>query len=109
MTNPDARNAFLERAASYSKVITHSGTVPRPTGGSTMPGSAAASGPPLNDSQLEQAQRLLAQHLGPIAKVVVKKAAASTRDRQSFYTALLDAVTDAAAREKLRAELARLA
>jgi serine/threonine-protein kinase len=125
VTNPDARSAFLERAASATRFSTSptggsgsfgggssgggSGTLQRPNAGASPTMSAAPQGPPLNDSQLDHVQKLLAQHVGPIAKLVVKKAASASRDRATFYANVLDAVSDPAARDKLRAELARLA
>jgi serine/threonine protein kinase len=123
VTNPAARSAFLERAASVSKVSfpasssgsgsgSGSGSLQRThasgSGSGSLPTISAPSGPPLNDNQLDAAQKVLSQHLGPIARVVVKKAAAASRDRTTFYAALVEAVTDPVAREKVRAELARL-
>jgi len=70
-------------------------------------GTISAGGPPVSDAFLEQAQRVLAAHVGPIAKVVVRRAAERTRDRQGLCALLADAVPDVA-REKLLAELARL-
>jgi hypothetical protein len=64
-------------------------------------------GAPVSDALLEQAQRLMAVHLGPIARVVVKRAADRTRQRQALFVLLADAVPEAA-RAKLLAELARL-
>ena len=60
------------------------------------------------DSLLDAATRVLAQHLGPIAKVVVKKTAARTTDRAAFCELLADAVPDGPARRKALAELQRL-
>ena len=57
---------------------------------------------------LEQAERVLATKLGPIARVVVKRAAERTRQRDAFFVMLADAVPEGA-RAKLLAELAKLA
>ena len=62
----------------------------------------------LGDAALEQAQRALAAHLGPIARVVVRKAAEKTRQRDALFALLADAVTEPVARQKLLAELARI-
>ena len=39
--------------------------------------------------------------MGPIAKVMAKKTAARTTDRDAYFVLLADAVTDGAARQKL--------
>jgi serine/threonine-protein kinase len=77
------------------------------TGGSSGLATGTQGGHPVSDAYLEQAQRVLAAHVGPIAKVVVKRAAERTRDRHGLCDLLADAVPDAA-RAKLLAELARL-
>jgi len=56
---------------------------------------------------LEQAQRVLAVHLGPIARVVVKRAAERTRQRQPLFALLAEAVPEST-RAKLLTELSRL-
>jgi hypothetical protein len=109
VTDPAQRKAFLGRVQ---------------PAGSTSPGTAGASGsgaPPggtrltmpyaplaLAPEVLERAQRILAQHVGPIAKVVTRKAAASAPHRAAFVDRLAEAVPDGPARERLRAELERL-
>jgi hypothetical protein len=100
LTDPLARRAFLERLAPGAQT-TGSG------GGSSSGGIAIA--PPLQLSQtlLDCGQRLLAAHVGPIAKILVKKAAAQTRDRAAFVARLAEAAP-AAARARLIAELERL-
>ena len=68
----------------------------------------SAPGPRVSDAVLEQAERVLATKLGPIARVVVKRAAERTRQRDAFFAMLADAVPEGA-RAKLLAELAKLA
>jgi serine/threonine-protein kinase len=104
VTNPQARTAFLERATSITTI--KSGT--SAAGTRTAPATNAG-GPPLNDALLDAAQKLLAQHVGPIAKVVVKKAAGRTNDRGAFFGLLAEAVPEGPGRQKLLAELTRLA
>jgi len=77
------------------------------TGGSKGAVTGTQGGHPVSDAFLEQAQRVLAAHVGPIAKVVVKRAAERTRDRHDLCALLADAVPDAA-RAKVLAELASL-
>ena len=127
ITNAAAREAFLgarSGSAGASGGATGGTAGSRGTGssGSSTPfqGSGARApapapatfgsmtmGAPVSDALLEQAQRLLAQHLGPIARVVVKRAAERTRQRTALFTLLADAVPEAA-RTKLLADLARL-
>jgi hypothetical protein len=127
ITNAAAREAFLgarSGSAGASGGATGGTAGSRGTGssGSSTPfqGSGARApapapatfgsmtmGAPVSDALLEQAQRLLAQHLGPIARVVVKRAAERTRQRAALFTLLADAVPEAA-RSKLLADLARL-
>lgn len=86
------------------------------TGGSAGSGARPAvtptgshgGGPPVSDAMLELAQKLLAAHVGPIARVVVKRAAERSRQRDSFFAQLADAVPESA-RAKFLAELSRLA
>lgn len=117
VTDPRARDAFLGQAS-----LVTGGSV-RTAGGSSGTPSAAASkgaagskgsagattlGGPLNDAVIDKAQALLAQHVGPIAKVLVKRAAAGIDSRAVFFNRLAEAVSDPKDREKLLDELARL-
>ena len=112
VTNAQARDAFVSQSARY--LMTRSGVASQSQGSgtpSTGGGSAAQAGrvvTPLSDSFIAQGTRLLATHVGPIASVLAKRAAARGGGREAFVQALTEAVTDAAARERLRAELARL-
>ena len=101
VTNPQAKTAFLERATSITSI----------KGGSSSGTRSAPppNGAPLSDALVDAAAKLLANHVGPIAKVMAKKTAARTTDRDAFFVLLADAVTDSAARQKLLTELKRLA
>ncbi len=102
VSNPQARTAFLERATTITTIK---------AGGSSGTRSAPPTrlgAPPLPESLLDAASRVLAQHVGPIAKVMVKKTAARTNDREAFCVLLADAVPDGPVRHKLLAELQRL-
>lgn len=74
------------------------------------PGTSAATslGAPLSTELVEHATRVLATHMGPIARVMAKKAAAQARHRDEFIALLADQVSDPAERAKLLGELARL-
>jgi serine/threonine protein kinase len=116
VTNPAARSAFMDQAARAGRAV-RSGVTAAATA-TTSPGAAAhasggaptelTDGHALGDAALEQAQRALAAHLGPIARVVVRKAAEKTRQRDALFALLADAVTEPVARQKLLAELARI-
>ncbi|MDT7837196.1 serine/threonine-protein kinase [Aquabacterium sp. OR-4] len=68
----------------------------------------AATSPPVSATLRDAAQRLLAQQLGPIAAVVVKRAAAAEPHRAGFLERLVQAVDDPTARSRLAEALARL-
>ncbi len=85
----------------------HGRAAPAAGGAGTNVG-AGSNHAPVSDALLEQAQRLLAAHVGPIAKVVVKRAGERSREREVFFGLLAEAVPEAA-RGQLLAELARLA
>jgi serine/threonine protein kinase len=120
VTDPRARDAFLGQASLVTGGHHHrtagGGTVGSPSshGGSRgSTGSAGSAGGtmiggPLNEAVMEKAQVLLAQHVGPIAKVLIKRAATGTDSRAVFFNRLAESVTDNAARDKLLAELSRL-
>ena len=94
VANPTARNAFLEQIAQGAS---------RATGGTS--GTRSASGE-IDPELSARAERLLAQYVGPIARIVVKKAA--TSQRAVFAARLGEAISDAAQRQKFLAEFERL-
>jgi serine/threonine-protein kinase len=77
--------------------------------GPSIGGPHSTGGQGLSDTLLEGAQRALAQRVGPIARVLVKKAAAKTMHREPFFVMLLEAVEDPVAKQKLLGELNKLA
>lgn len=101
VTDPGARKTFLGRVAAAGQAT---------TGGHSQAVATAPSHPgaPLGDALVDGAQHLLAAEVGPIARIVVKKAAAKARDRQEFMALVADAVPDTAARNALLARLERL-
>jgi len=114
VSNPAAREAFLTLAAKKTHGSAHGTAAPSAPPLATASGTMITSGnpslasAPLSDALVAQSTKLLAARVGPIASVVVKRAMARTSQRELFFNALLDAVPDAAAREKLRGELAKL-
>ncbi len=116
VTNPSARAEFLGQVSgsgSGTKLGTKLGTkIGNPGGGSgatkaTTGFQATAAGTPLNAATLDGARKLVAAHLGPIAALMVKKAADKSPDRGQFCATLADAVP-AGVRDQLLADLARL-
>ncbi len=122
ITSPQAREAFLG-AASRSGATGGSGgatgitrgAATGITGGSATGlrgatslghggGTFAGNHTPVTDAVLEQSVKLLSAHLGPIARVVVKRAAERVREREPFYALLVEAAPEAA-RARLLADL----
>ncbi len=125
ITNAQAREAFLGAAArtggtggtggSAATGITRGSATGVASGGATGlrgastslghgGGTFAGNHTPVTDAVLEQSVKLLSAHLGPIARVVVKRSAERVREREPFY-ALLVAAAPEAARARLLAEL----
>jgi serine/threonine-protein kinase len=96
LTDPSARQAFLGQLTRVAQ-----------TTGSGSGTTAAAPTLQLSEALQERAQRLVTAHIGPIAKILVRKAAAQSRDRVAFVARLVEAVPEAA-RAKLIAELERV-
>lgn len=104
VTSPTARTAFL---AQIKGLRTGGGTSP-PSMPPAPPSQVPTAPVALNEALVAQCTKLLAQHVGPIAGVVVKRASAQGATRDAFFAALENAVADPAAREKLRAALLKL-
>ena len=64
---------------------------------------------PLRPETVEQAERVLAAHIGPIARVVTKKAAAAAAGRDEFYAVLAELAADSVDRATLLKALSRIA
>lgn len=112
VSNAQARDAFVSQSAKYLMTRSSASGPSQGSGTPSTSGGAAAEASrvvtPLSDSFIAQGTKLLATHVGPIASVLAKRAAARGGGREAFVQALTEAVTDAAARERLRAELSRL-
>ncbi len=121
ITSSSAREAFLgatSKSGLTGGLTGGSAGATGVTGGTGMTTARAAPSPsrfgsggtfagaPLlvDDAVLEQSVRLLAVHLGPIARVVVKRAAERQRQREPFYALLAEAAPEAV-RGALLAEL----
>lgn len=125
VSDPRARDAFLGQASLVTGGShrtaggTHGAGTGKGTKGSTggslgafgslgSAGGGTTLGGPLTEAVVDRAQGLLAQHVGPIAKVLVKRAATGTDSRAVFFNRLAESVNDAAARAKLLHDLSRL-
>jgi serine/threonine-protein kinase len=132
VTDPRARDAFLGQASlvtggTHRTAGGTQGGASKGTHGATggsrgllgafgsrgSAGSAGSAGTttlggPLTEAVVEKAQALLAQHVGPIAKVLVKRAATGTDSRAVFFNRLAESVNDPTARSKLLSDLSRL-
>ncbi len=62
----------------------------------------------LQPATLEAAQALLAAHIGPIARLMVRNALSVAGDRETFFKVLADLAADCIDRQRLLDELARL-
>jgi eukaryotic-like serine/threonine-protein kinase len=117
ITSSTAREAFLGQASKSGHATggTHGGGSTRtnlgpPTG---AVGTTAFTAPigvgslPVSDAWLEQAAKLLLGHVGPIAKVMVRRASERTRIREALIQEFAAAVPEAQ-RTKLLAELQKI-
>ena len=103
VSNAAARNAFLAQAGTLS------GTAATTAGSSVPPATGSLGGRALDETLVAHSTRLLAQHVGPIASVLAKRAAAKAPSRDVYFALLEEAVSDPAAGTALRAALAKLA
>lgn len=102
-----ALRSALAEAAGSAEQATVVLAPPRPAA-SAVPLSAAAPAMPLAADLVEQATRVLTTRIGPIAKILVKKASARAASREQFVQLLLESTDAGIDRAKLRAELERL-
>ena len=115
ITSASAREAFLGRASLAGGHSSHgggstsmgSGSRTSHSGAGATSGTFAGARAPVNEALMDQALKLLAVHLGPIARVVVKRASERTRQREAFYAQLLEAAPEAV-RASLLADLHKL-
>lgn len=107
ITNPAAREAFLGRSTAGGTGAAPGSARTKPPAPGPASQDSAARQATLTDGQIEQAQRLLAAQVGPIASVVVKRAVARTRQREALFALLAEAAPETG-RARLLADLARL-
>lgn len=96
------RQRFISEALAGSQALPRSGTQAiagtgassvRPTTG-TAAGSGAAAAEPVTEAIKGHAVTVLTRHLGPIAKIVVKRAADKAASKAQLYQLLLEAASE---------------
>ena len=106
LADPRDRTAFLAgRRRLQGEPAEPTAATPTPSATSAQRGAGSTPGFAADAALLDAASRLLAPYLGPIAKVVVRKAAAQARDLAQFHALLADNLTDAAERQRLLKDL----
>jgi serine/threonine-protein kinase len=87
------RKAFIARKVglSTSKVKGQSSRESSPIGSAAMPANAA-SGSELTPAAIDRAARMLARHVGPISRVLAKRAAQRADSVRAFYLLLAEHV-----------------
>jgi len=95
-------DAAAPRSAPAQQAGPPGSKLPHPSASS--PGAAAGA---VDDALMERAAALLALHLGPIARVVVRRSAERTRQRDAFYALLVESAPEPV-RAKLLSDLHRL-
>jgi eukaryotic-like serine/threonine-protein kinase len=97
----DERNAFIRRA----RKLLPAQPAPAPPA-AALPVLGCT---PMAPGVVEAAQRLLAEQIGPIAGLLVRRACAHALSREEFFTALVDQAGDDIDRKELLAQLWRIA
>ncbi|MCW7539824.1 serine/threonine protein kinase [Aquabacterium sp. A7-Y] len=101
LQNERERSTFIGQQLTSASSLRTGAPAPSSSGGGQQ-GSA------LNPDTIERAQRVLASHIGPIAKIVVKKAASQAGSREQFFAALAAQFDDPAVRGQVLAQLQQL-
>jgi eukaryotic-like serine/threonine-protein kinase len=103
LRTPEERQQFL-RAGGGRTSIGPSSTTP-PSAADAAPSSAAGGGGgPLNAEVTQRASQLLARYLGPMARVVTRRAAQTAADESHLYSMLAEKITDTKQRERFLKE-----
>ena len=90
ISDPEARSVFEKKFSEISRPATQPPSGPRTT---TDPATAVAAGRfPLE--VLERAEQRLAEYIGAVARVMVKRAAMKARDEAELYLLLADEIED---------------
>ncbi|WP_157271541.1 serine/threonine-protein kinase [Azohydromonas aeria] len=103
---PAEREAFLRAvlgrgAALSTAAVAHAGTV---GGGTPTPLPPADTSPAATPADVEQATRLLTTYIGPIARVITKRAAAHGGSRRAFLEEVARSLDDEGQRQRFLRE-----
>ena len=101
--NPADRDRFVARLEAGTTHLTKS-TIGGAGTAAARAGSTSAAAHQLSEQTLAHATRVMTSHLGPIARILVKKAAATHGERQRFFDALV-AMADGVDKARLLREL----
>lgn len=102
----DERDAFVAKAQA---LLPARGTPSTPTERPAAQSVPVLGSTPMAEGVTEQARLLLTQHIGPIAGVIVRRAAARATSREAFFTELVDQAGDDTDPKLLLAQLWRIA
>ena len=97
LDRPEDREAFARAVTGQSLAVLRA----RASAGPETPvPQPSTPGPAITPAELEQATRLLTTYIGPIARVVVKRAAASGISRRDFLNQVAQSLDSDAQRER---------
>jgi eukaryotic-like serine/threonine-protein kinase len=100
----DERDAFLARARAMLPASNETVVAEKPEA-KVLP---VLGNTPMAPGVVEAAQKLLTEHIGPIAAVIVRRAAAHAASRESFFTELADQAGEDTDPKQLLAQLWRI-
>ncbi|MEO8057586.1 MAG: protein kinase [Burkholderiales bacterium] len=100
----EERDTFLAKARTLLPERSTSAAADKPSA-ATLPVLGST---PMAPGVVDKAQKVLAEHIGPIASVIVRRAAAQTGSREAFFTELADQAGVDVDRKLLLAQLWRI-
>ena len=100
---PDDRDAFVRAVTGAGLAALQARASPGPEA-SVAGATGSSAGPALTPADLELATRVLTRYIGPIARVVVKRAAAGGGSRRDFLNQLAQSLDSDAQRERFLRE-----
>jgi eukaryotic-like serine/threonine-protein kinase len=98
----ERRDAFLSAARAHVKVPREIPSTRHQESPLRTVGDRGLALPP---EEIERAQQLLAIHIGPIAQIVVTRAASLNLDRAEFYRRIVEEIESAEGRERFLGEV----
>lgn len=101
IAEPADRSAFLNKVGAISSSL---GGLARSHTSAPQPGAGGVAAVPLSEATLAHAVKVMTKHIGPIAKIVVRKASAVATTQEQFFQLLADQ-SEGVDRNKLLQEL----